>query len=289
RGCVEEVLRSADLAIDRGRTYGDWSRDSNGTAQRVFIDVDPAFTQMEMEAKIAAGKPAPEYDHYYTVGLNIGTDRSTAPVAGKRWRTTYNPVAVDLFPGGPSAPDAPFTTVMNWQSYESIDYGGKTYGQKDVEFRKFMDLPGLAGSPLEVAVGGETAPRGELRENGWRIESAQTVTLSVDSYLDYIRASRGEFSVCKNVYVATNSGWFSDRSAAYLASGRPVVMQETGFSSHLPCGRGLFAVRDAEEAAAAMGEINGNYDRHSGWARDIAAEYLDTRVVLGKMLRELGV
>jgi hypothetical protein len=113
--------------------------------------------------------------------------------------------------------------------------------------------------------------------------------MSFDSWRDYIRASRGEFSVCKNVYVATNSGWFSDRSACYLASGRPVVMQDTGFSAHLPCGRGLFAVRNAEEAAAAIAEINGNYQRHSRAARALASEFLDTGIVLRKFLRELGV
>jgi hypothetical protein len=113
--------------------------------------------------------------------------------------------------------------------------------------------------------------------------------MSVDSFKSYLRASRGEFSVCKNVFVATRSGWFSDRSAAYLASGRPVVVQETGFGAHLPCGEGLFAVETVDEAAAALDEVAGNYARHSRAAREIAQDHLAAAKVLGRFLGELGV
>jgi len=143
--------------------------------------------------------------------------------------------------------------------------------------------------PLEVAVAGHSVPMQQLKTAKWRIRDAHKVTVSVDSYRAYILASKGEFSACKHVCVATNSGWWSDRSAAYLASGRPVVMQETGFSRHLPCGRGLFAVSTLDEAATAIDEINGDYERHAKWARDIANEYLDSQKVLGKFLRELGI
>jgi hypothetical protein len=114
------------------------------------------------------------------------------------------------------------------------------------------------------------------------------VSRSLDSYWEYIAASRGEFSVCKNVFVATRSGWFGDRASAYLASARPVVMQDTGFSTQLPCGRGLFAVRTADEAAAALEMIERDYARHSQWARDIAMEFLDTTRVLRKLLDDVG-
>jgi hypothetical protein len=177
---------------------------------------------------------------------------------------------------------------MNWQAHEALSFNGTSYGQKDVEFRKFIGLPRRTPALLEVAVAGRV-PRDELLGYGWRIRSAHEVTASFDSYHDYIRASKGEFSVAKNVYVATHSGWFSDRSAAYLASGRPVVLQETGFSEHLPCGRGLFSVRSVDEAAAALEAINGNYDQHARWAREVAREHLDARVVLARLLRELGL
>jgi hypothetical protein len=152
-----------------------------------------------------------------------------------------------------------------------------------------MILPERTSVPLELAVAGKCVPTQRLVEAGWHIRHAYEVTVSVDSYREYIRASKGEFSVCKHACVALNTGWFSERSGAYLASGRPVVMQETGFSQHLPCGQGLFAVRTVEEAAAAINEINSDYEPHAQWARDIAVEYLDARKVLGKLLDELGL
>jgi hypothetical protein len=143
--------------------------------------------------------------------------------------------------------------------------------------------------PLEIAVAGKKVPTAQLMRAGWHVRDAHGVTTSYDTFEAYIHASRGEFSVCKNVFVATNSGWFSDRSAAYLACGRPVVMQATGFCSHLPCGQGLFSVRTAAEAAAALNEINADYERHSKCARAIALEYLAASKVLGRFLSELGI
>jgi hypothetical protein len=178
---------------------------------------------------------------------------------------------------------------MNWQSYGPVTYNGQVYGHKDVEFEKFIDLPQQTAVPLEAAVSGNQTPRERLRRAGWRLRDAHAVTASFDSFRDYLAASRGEFGVCKNGFVATHSGWFSDRSAAYLANGRPVVLQETGFSAHLPCGRGLFAVQTADEAAAALEAIRGDYDRHARWARDVATEHLEASRVLGLFLSELGV
>jgi hypothetical protein len=130
---------------------------------------------------------------------------------------------------------------------------------------------------LEIAVSGKNAPLKRLKESGWRVRDAHEVTATYDCFASYIRASRGEFSVAKNVFVATSSGWFSDRSAVYLAMGRPVVLEDTGFGAHLPCGRGLFAVRTVEEAVAALGEIIADHETHSCGAREIALEYLDAR------------
>jgi hypothetical protein len=178
---------------------------------------------------------------------------------------------------------------MNWQSHKDFEFKGVKYGQKDVEFEKFIQLPSRTSIPLEVAVAGREAPLQRLAKAGWRTRNAQDVTLSVDGYRNYIRASRGEFSVCKHMSVVTRTGWFSERSAAYLASGRPVVMQDTGFSQHLPCGRGLFAVRTVEEAAAALEAIQRDYQRHAQWARDLALTYLDTAKVLSQLMRQLGL
>jgi hypothetical protein len=178
---------------------------------------------------------------------------------------------------------------MNWQSYEPLEFDGRSYGHKDVSFASFERLPRLTDAVLELAVAGKATPRARLSEAGWRLADPLAVSVSVDSFYDYLGTSRGEVGVCKHGFVATRSGWFSDRSAAYLASGRPVVLEETGFSDHLPCGEGLFAVRDAAEAAVAIETIESDYDRHARAARAIAREYLDTRVVLTRVLAELGV
>ncbi len=290
---VEAIFKSADLFIDRG-THGTWLEEAAEAGLRVLVDGEPGSTQMKMEIKMRSRLPAGEelhnnYDAYYTVGRNIGTEKSTAPTAGKQWRPLFHPVDVGLFAHQPVDADAPFTTVMNWKAHDPIEFNGTTYGQKDAEFGKFMDLPRLTAPPLELAVSGKDVPTRRLMDSGWHVRNAHAVTTTCDSYWKYIRTSKGEFSSCKNVFVATNSGWFSDRSAAYLASGRPVVLQDTGFGSHLPCGRGLFAVRAVDEAAAAIDEINGDYERHSRRARDIAIEYLDAPKVLGSFLGELGV
>jgi hypothetical protein len=284
---IEEVFQSADLFVDCG-THGSWLSEAQHCGARVLIDGEPGYTQMRMEEAKGQTMPSPVYDFYYTNGLNFGTAQILAPDAGHQWQPLPNPVTVDLFDVVPPPPNAPFTTVMHWQSHAVLQYRGKVYGQKDIEFTKFMRLPLLTTQPLEAAVGGRF-PAEELRSAGWRLCPARQVTATVESYWDYIRRSRGEFSVCKHVFVETRSGWFSDRSAAYLASGRPVVLEETGFSAHLPCGEGLFAVRTKEEAAEAIEEISRNYSLHSKRAREIAEEHLDSRKVMARMLNGIGV
>ncbi len=285
---IEDVFHSTDLFVDMG-THGSWLAEAKGAKLRVLVEAEPGFTQMKMAHRLAAGEVLAEYDMHYSIGRNIGTDASTAPRAGKRWRPVFNPVVPELFETTPAPADAPFTTIMNWRAHGTMIFEGQEFGQKDVELERFVDLPTRTVVPLEMAVAGEDVPADTLRAKGWRLRSAHAVTISVDSFRDYIRASRGEFSVCKNVFVATRSGWFSDRSAAYLASGRPVIVQDTGFSAHLPCGEGLFAVQTAAEAAAALDEVAANYVRHSKAAREIAEEHLAAVKVLRRFLDELGV
>jgi len=284
---AREVFETADLFLDIGG-HNDWFAEAPGKGLRVYVDGEPGYYQMDMVRSIAEGEPQSHYDYFYSVGQNIGTPRSTAPAAGQLWRHVFYPVLPDLFPVRPAPADAPFTTVMSWEN-NPIEFEGVSFGQKPMEFPKFLDLPRRTSMPLELAVGGTEVPEKELRSHGWRLTDAGEVTLTFDAWRDYIRNSRGEFSVCKNIYVATNSGWFSDRSACYLASGRPVVMQDTGFSDHLPCGKGLFAVSTVDEAAAALEEVTHDYARHSRAARAVALEFLDSRKVLSRFLRELGI
>ncbi len=287
RPAIESVLDSADLFVDMG-AHGSWLPEAQRAGLRVLIDGEPGATQIKMQKKLEAGETLPDYDFYYTVGLDVGTAAFASPSAGKPWRPIVDPVVMELFPVAPPPPDAPFTTVMSWQAHEPLAFRGQVYGQKDVEFMKFLDLPRLTGAPLEIAVSGNV-PRQHLQAAGWQIKDAHAESLTLNAFWQYIAGSAGEFSVCKNVYVATHSGFFSERAAAYLASGRPVVMQDTGFSRHLPCGRGLFAMRTVEEAAAAIDEIRAGYERHSAWARAVAAEHLATARVLPRFLSELGV
>lgn len=284
---VREILRTCDLFIDMGAD-GDWSQIAPESCTTVFVEGEPGFTQMKWAQRAAFGETLPAYDYYYSMGANIGTRACSAPTAGFQWRHVPNIVATDLFYPTPPPEIAPFTTVMNWRSHSAIEFEGRTYGQKDVEFTKFAELPTLVDSPFELAVSGNHVPVDELTGFGWSVRDAQNTTLTVHDYHDYILRSRGEFSVAKNVFVSTQSGWFSDRSAAYLASGRPVVLQDTGFGTHLPCGEGLFAVGTLQEAASAIKEINANFQLHSKAAREIALEHLDSRRVLKDFLDDLG-
>jgi hypothetical protein len=168
-------------------------------------------------------------------------------------------------------------------------YQGRTYGNKDLEFERFEKLPQLTNVPLEVAVSGRDVPWERLARAGWRARNANEISTSFESYAAYVRRSRGEFTVAKHCFVETNCGWFGDRAAVFLASGRPVVMQDTGWAEHLPCGEGLFAVRTVEEAAAALDEVERDYARHSRRAREIAEEFLDSEKVFRGLLSELGV
>ena len=288
RKSIEEVFSKADLFIDMG-THGAWLAEATTADFRVLVESEAAYTQIKMQVALDKGQSTQTYDAYYTNGLNIGTSASTAPLAGISWRHVINPVVPRMFSTGPPPPGAAFTTVMNWQSHETVKFNGVHYGQKDIEFRKFELLPSLLDVPMEIAVAGRGVPRERLSSRGWQLREAHNITRSVESYWDYIRSSLGEFAVCKNIFVATNSGWFSDRSAAYLATGRPVVMQATGFESYLPCGEGLFAVRSPAEAAEAIQSIVAHYSLHSQVARKIALEYLDAKIVLGRFLSELGI
>ena len=285
---VRELFRAADLFIDMG-SHGSWKEQAVNSRRQVLIDLEPGYNQMRLALAQAAGTPLPHYDAYYTNGVRVPQRHPAVPDCGVLWKTVVNPIVVDMFPYSDPPSGGAFTTVMNWQAHAPLEYRGRCYGQKDVEFAKFAGLPQRVAAPMEIAVSGKRIPDESLRAAGWRLRNAHEVSASFDSYRDYIQGSLGEFSVAKNVFVATRSGWFSDRSNCYLASGRPVVLQETGFSEYLPCGEGLFAVTDENEAAEAMGRITSDPVRHGRRAREIATDLLDARVVLKRFLNENGI
>ena len=256
---------------------------------RILFEQDPAYTQLWA----AEGDPLDiygEHDLYFTVGANVGTARSGLPTVGIEWRHMWNPVVLDWW-----REDAPLerdrlTSVGAWRDYGYLEWDGRVLGPKVDEFERFMDLPRLAGEELELAlaIDAEDPDLPRLRESGWRVEDPSVVA-TPEQYRDYIRGSLGEFSCAKGGYVGTRSGWFSDRSACYLAAGRPVILQATGFEDVLPTGEGLLAVSSVEQAADAVREVRGNYERHAAAARELASEHLDSDRLLARMLGEAGI
>ena len=179
---------------------------------------------------------------------------------------------------------------MTWNNFgQPISYQGVEYGSKEREFVHVETIPQRTTASFELSVGGTNPPREHWRSLGWSVVDSETISRTTDRYRSYIQQSRGEFSVAKNVYVATRSGWFSCRSVCYLASGRPVVVQDTGFSELIPIGEGLFAFTNLAEAESAIEVVEGDYRRHCTSALDIAHEYFDSDHVLGAMLKAVGL
>jgi hypothetical protein len=200
------------------------------------------------------------------------------------------PTLLDLWKSGvPCKPE--FTTVCNWKGNREIEFAGEKYfWSKHLEFLKFIDLPKRSGMPLELAISGlDGEARMLLESNGWLLTDALPLTLDPWPYRDYVRASRGEFSVAKDQNVRLRTGWFSERSACYLAAGRPVVTQDTGFGTVLPTGEGLFAFSTMEEILTAFESIRSDYGRHSRAAREIAEQYFRAETVLQRLLEDLGL
>ncbi|HUK81411.1 MAG TPA: glycosyltransferase family 1 protein [Verrucomicrobiae bacterium] len=283
--------RRATLLLSRSNVT--WLEEFRDCPVRVCVDTDPGFTQFRLPDQPTPSIPgyasAYDFQHHFSYGERIGKPDCPIPTLGFTWWPTRAPIALDLMPMRFTPAATRFTTVMSWGARAPIEYRGETYGQKDIEFLRVMELPARVGPIVEIALAGDHAPRAEIEAAGWRLVDPVTVTATVDSYRDYLAQSRGEFSVAVNLEVKTRSGWFSDRTAAYLAAGKPVVVQDTGFSEFLPCGEGLFAFATLDEATTAIESIQGDYPRHCRTARRIAEEYFDARKVVGKLLEEIGV
>ncbi len=265
------------------------------TRRKVIIDTDPGWNHFrnyklwDLEEKHWYGSAGwRAHDWYFTYAERIGRPGCNLPTLGLDWRTTRPPVMADRWCAEP--PGATWTTVMTWDNFrQKIDHDGVAYGTKELEFPKIEGLPKSTGLGLEMAVGGTAAPVERWDELGWSVVDSVSVSRTADDYRHYIQRSRGELSVAKNVYVATGSGWFSCRSACYLAAGRPVVVQDTGFSDTLPTGEGLLAFSTASEAGAALARVEADYEGHQEAARTFAREHLAAESVLAKLLDEIGL
>lgn len=261
----------------------------------VFLDIDPGFGQMWRELGLCdlfAG-----HDAFVTVGGNVGRPGCGVPTCGLSWITIRPPVVLDFWPPAELAGER-FTTVASWRGpYAPVEYQGRTYGLRVHEFRKFASVPHRTGLPFQVALDidpRETADIRRLVAGGWSIEDPVQVAGDPWAYRDYIRGSRAEFMVAKSMYVRTSSGWFSDRTACYLASGKPALVQDTGLDGaaasdgRIEAGEGLLLFRTLEEAAWGAREIAGNWERHSRAARALAVEHLDSDKVLDRLLERVA-
>ncbi|MGD1982362.1 MAG: hypothetical protein PVF93_00495 [Chromatiaceae bacterium] len=285
-GKRRELIAHADLVINVSGTLAK-PQEYRCAGKMVYIDSDPVFTQLKLaRGQAEFRKLVNQHDVHFSFGECIN---DTMPDAERRWLPTRQPIVLSEWKNRGVVNDA-FTTIMNWTSYKPVSHRGKTYGQKDVEFERFLDLPGrVPDSTLEVAVNtGKTrrTPRKLLGHKGWRVVHPDDVCPDVESYRDYIESSKAEWSIAKNGYVTGHSGWFSCRSACYLAAGKPVVVQDTGFSAVIPCGEGILPFQTMEESVAAIEAVESDYARHSDAARSLASEYFDSRVVLTNLIED---
>jgi hypothetical protein len=260
--------------------------------RKVYIDEDPGFTQFWQ----AAGNPGLHlegYDFYFTIGENLGRPECSIPTCGIRWRPTRPFVVLEQWPLIGQGDCHRFTTIGSWRGpYGPVEYGGRTYGLKVHEFRKFLELPRRTAQTFELALdihAADEKDRSLLHEHGWRVVDPRETVPDPQAFRRYIQASAAEFSVAKGVYVETKSGWFSDRTVRYLASGKPALIQDTGFIRNYPVGAGLVPFRTLDEAVAGARRIVADYHEQSRAARALAEEYFDSDKVLGRLMDEVGI
>jgi hypothetical protein len=257
---------------------------------RVFLDIDPGFPQMWRElafADVFAG-----HDRFVTVGGNVGQPGCDIPTCGLDWISIPPPVVIDRWPVSSSA-NGRFTTVCTWRgAFGPIEYNGRLYGLRVHEFRRFAELATLANGYFELALDidePDASDRDLLLRRGWHLVDPRAVAPDPLSYQQYVAGSKAEVAIAKQMYVATRSGWFSDRSACYLASGKPVLAQDTGLDRLYPLGEGLLTFSTLEEAVAGVDAIERDYAGHARAARAVAEERLDSDRVLMRLLEQLAI
>ena len=263
------------------------------TGRLLYLETDP----VEMEIALYENDPTgfqflePHFA-FFTWGGNYGNPDCRVPLPERfRFRPTRQPVILDLWEPYSNGVNAAFTTIGNWRQPGQVEYQGEVYNwSKHYEYLKFLDLPARTPQKFELALSSyEDEDRRLLESHGWHVRHSMDFSTDLDAYRDYIARSRGEFTVAKDQNVRLRSGWFSERSAQYLASGRPVITQETGFSNVLPTGRGLFGFSTMDDILAAVDSINSDYEGHSRAATDLAREYFNYDVVLRRMLDTIGL
>ncbi len=259
----------------------------------IYLETDPGWSQVSL----AQGAPeladaVDRHDHLFTYGTRIGAEDCLLPAGDRTWHPTLPPVVVEWWSLHPQqSTNNALTTIANWRhSGKDVQWQGRSYRwSKDVAFTDYLDLPSRSPVPLELAlgaIGGEEVD--DLRRRGWRVVPSYTLA-DPGTYRDYVSGSLGEFTVTKQQYVATGSGWFSDRSACYLAAGRPVVTQDTGISASFPRQEGLLLFTDPEQASACLEAVASEPDLHRKAAAELACEHFAAERVLGDVAARAGL
>ena len=286
---LTEIARRADVLFNVSGMLTDEAL-LGPIRRRVYLDLDPAFVQLWHEVEGIDMRFA-AHTHFVTVGMNIGLSDCPVPTCGIDWLPTPQPVVLEQWPAaGPVQRDA-WTTVGNWRGYGSVEHAGVHYGQKAHSLRRLIDLPTSTEQSFELALAihpEEKADLAALARHRWRLVDPVEAAGTPARYRQFIRGSRGEFGIAKSGYAVSNCGWFSDRSACYLASGRPVIAQETGWGRWLPAGEGVFAFTTTGDVLAALDAVRRDYAAHSRAARALAERHFDSDVVLGSLLQRVG-
>jgi hypothetical protein len=292
-GQILKLYREADAFLNV--TGAQELRDEHmACRRRIYVETDPVAAQIKVaqgdEQTLAA---LAAHDTHFSFGGNFGAPDCKVPLEKFNWLPSRQPVVLDLWDNTPGSHlnGAAYNTIATWQNKgKDVVYQGKRYyWSKDREFKKFLDLPRHRNVPFELAVGIDERTRKKLLAQGWRITDPIQISRDLDRYRRYILDSRGEFTVAKDQNIRLRSGWFSDRSACYLAASRPVVNQDTAFGSYLPTGKGLFAFRTMEDVLAAVDEIESDYPGNCRAAREIAEEYFAAEKVVGRLMEQAGL
>ncbi len=279
---VAERLRESAFLLDVMGFLGDEELLA-AASRRVFLDIDPGFPQMWRE--LGLHDALSDHDAYATVGLRVGKEDSVVPTCGIDWVTTPQPVVLEEW--SPQMGGSAYTSVASWRGpFEPVEYHGERYGLRAHQMRRFVSLPATTGLELELAIdidAGDADDAALLREGGWRLTDPGEVAGTTTTYRDYIRRSRGEIGVAKDMYVRSRGGWLSDRSLCYLATGKPVLAQATGFEREVETGDGLLSFETPEQAADGLEQIERRYEHHCRAARELALERFDSDRVLSRL------
>jgi hypothetical protein len=288
-----EICETADIFINISASTI-MRHEYMAVKKRVLIDSDPMFTQIQHwddtnpEQSVNAIKGSfAHYTHLFSFGENIGKESCRIPTFDFSWNVTRQPICLNFWRLNGTSHSGAFTTIMNWSTRNKLIYEQEEWGQKDIEFQKFKTIPGKLKHlhfTIIAADNSKKMDRSELVNYGWHLLDPLKTIGTVDQYKKFIHQSLGEFSVAKETYVKSKSGWFSCRSACYLASGKPVITEETGWSEYIPSGNGLIAFHDMASAISAINAIASDVNKHSKAAVEIAEEYFNADKVLGNLI-----